>query len=303
MKKVDPFLCSPATVVQYLRMLYEKGSAYRTVNFHRSAISKLHAGFGNLPAGEHPLVAQAVKAVFRLRPPLPRYKSTFDVELVLNHVKNLPENSALSLKQLSQKTLFLTSFSTFSRVSSLSRLEPDVEFYQDFAVLHLQAVEKQSRPCNTRGYVSVLSLPEDPALCPVQALSSYLSKVSVLHEPLGSAAQAGAASPGAAAHINVNKYLLFVLQISNCRGDEKSLFVSFSPPFKSVTAKTLARWMCSFMEDSGVDTERWKQHSSRSASAAYRRRDLSLSQILALADWSAAGRTFKVFYERCVLRD
>ena len=54
---------------------------------------------------------------------------------------------------------------------------------------------------------------------------------------------------------------------------------------------------------SGVDTERWKQHSSRSASAAYRRRDLSLSQILALADWSAAGRTFKVFYERCVLRD
>ena len=65
----DPFSCTPAIIVKYIRSLYESGVAYFTVNHHRSSISKFHEGFAGQAIGSHPLVSKAVKAVFRLRPP------------------------------------------------------------------------------------------------------------------------------------------------------------------------------------------------------------------------------------------
>ena len=124
---VCPFSCSPSIVVKYLRKKYENGSSYSTVNLHRCAISKLHTGFGGSSIGEHPLVSQAVKAVFRLRPPLPKYRTVFDISTVLDYVASLEPLQTLPLKQLTLKTLFLISFSTISRVSSCARMGPAVE--------------------------------------------------------------------------------------------------------------------------------------------------------------------------------
>ena len=118
----DPFICDPVFIVKYIRSIYDNGAAYSTVNLHRSCISKFHAGFGPISAGSHPLVSQAVKAVFRLRPPLPKYVHTFDISLVLDYIRSLPTNKELSLKLLSWKTLFLLTSSTISRLSSLARL-------------------------------------------------------------------------------------------------------------------------------------------------------------------------------------
>ena len=118
----DPVVCGPTIIVKYIRSLYDGGAAYSTVNHHISCISKFHAGFGHLSAGSHPLVSQAVKAVFRLRPPLPKYINTFDVSLVFTNIARLPTNDALMLKQLTFKTLFLLTTSTISRLSSMGRL-------------------------------------------------------------------------------------------------------------------------------------------------------------------------------------
>ena len=62
-KNVDPFTAPVPIIIKYLRKLYNDGAMYRTVNFSRSAISKLHMGFGNNPIGEHPLIKQVVRAV------------------------------------------------------------------------------------------------------------------------------------------------------------------------------------------------------------------------------------------------
>ena len=94
----DPFTCPPTVVVKYIRHLYETGSAYSTVNFHRSAISKFHSGLDGCAIGAHSMVSQAVKAVFRLRPPLPRYRATFDITIVFTYLLGLPDNPDLSLK-------------------------------------------------------------------------------------------------------------------------------------------------------------------------------------------------------------
>ena len=103
----DPFTCPPSVVVKYVRQMYNNGAQYRTVNHHRSSISKFHTGYNGEPVGSHPLVCQAVKAVFRLRPPLPRCLTTFDITKVFDYIKKLPPNMDLTLKQLSHKALFL----------------------------------------------------------------------------------------------------------------------------------------------------------------------------------------------------
>ena len=132
----DPLSCPPAVVVKYIRHLYETGAEWSTVNFHRSSISKFHVRTHSVPIGEHPLVCQAVKAVFRLRPPLPHYKSTFDIVHVLAYIRSLP-TATISLQLLSFKALFLTIYSSISRVSSMARLAPTLQATRDSVILHL----------------------------------------------------------------------------------------------------------------------------------------------------------------------
>ena len=119
---------------------------YRTVNFNRSAISKLHMGFGNNPIGQHPLIKQVVRAVFRLRPPLPRYKVTFDIKPALTYMKQiLGNNNILNVKLLTYKCLFLIAFHSFSRVSTMSKLGSGIEEHQGHIIVPLLSAEKQAR--------------------------------------------------------------------------------------------------------------------------------------------------------------
>ena len=174
--QANPLTCAPAVVVKYLRHLFESGAEYSTVNFHRSGISKFHAGVDGVSFGEHPLVSQAVKAVFRMRPPLPKYQSTFDIVPVLAYVQSLPTDS-ISLQLLTFKALFLTIYSSISRVSSVARLGPSLQEHRDSVVLHFVSLEKQARVGNTRGYLQIPRFSEDPELCPVRTLTTYFNQV------------------------------------------------------------------------------------------------------------------------------
>ena len=129
-KNLSPTSCNPEEIAKYIQFLYTSGSKYSTVNLARSAISKYHDGFNGTPAGQHKMVCNAVKAVFRLRPPLPKYKTTYDVSIVLDYIKSLPPNSELSLKMLSYKALFLITIATISRVSSVRSFGSSLQYFQ-----------------------------------------------------------------------------------------------------------------------------------------------------------------------------
>ena len=129
-KNLNPTNCNPEDIARYIQHLFVSGSSYSSVNLARSAISKYHIGFNGTPAGQHKVVCNAVKAVFRLRPPLPKYKSTYDVSIVLEYLKSLPANPQLSMKMLTYKTLFLLTVATISRVSSISKLGPTLSVHQ-----------------------------------------------------------------------------------------------------------------------------------------------------------------------------
>ena len=51
------------------------------------------------------------------------------------------------------------------------------------------------------------------------------------------------------------------LQVSSIRGDKVSFFVSYVKLHKSMTARTLARWMQQTLTKAGVNPEIWAPHS------------------------------------------
>ena len=143
---IDPFSCPPSIIVKYIHLNFKSGAKYRTLNNIRSTISKFHIGFSGIPAGQHHLVIKALKAAFRLRPPLPRYKDTFDIKPVLTLTKQVfGNNELLNVKNLSYKCLFLTAFTTLSRISTVKGLGSDVEFYENHCIVPLLTLEKHSR--------------------------------------------------------------------------------------------------------------------------------------------------------------
>ena len=89
------------------------------------------------------------------------------------------------------------------------------------------------------------------------------------------------------------------LQVSSIRGDNVSFFMSYLKPYKSVTARTLARWMQQTLTKAGVNPEIWAPHSVRAAASTHHStaRQLDLGQICRLADWSMASGVFIKFYK------
>ena len=89
-----------------------------------SAISKYHIVVKDtsIPIGQHSLGFMAKKVFWQQRPPIPRYRATYDVSVVLRHIENLGQNESLTLKKLSGKTAFLVVFSTLSRYGLVPHL-------------------------------------------------------------------------------------------------------------------------------------------------------------------------------------
>ena len=115
--RINPQLAPLPLIVKFIRNLYEREKSAAVVGTAMSAISKYHiidASTG-LSIGKHPLVTTAKKAFWQLRPPIPRYRGTYDVTIVLRYIESLGQNADLTLKQLSEKAAFLVAFATLSR--------------------------------------------------------------------------------------------------------------------------------------------------------------------------------------------
>ena len=117
--------------------------------------------------------------------------------------------------------------------------------------------------------MNVLAFPESPSICPVLSLETYLGRTAPLRHP-----------------------------------EANRMFISQRKPHEPVKAQTLARWMTNIMAAAGVDTAMFKQHSTRSASAAWLEKgtkSMSVAQICKHAQWSNLTTTYRKFYHKVVL--
>ena len=99
-------------IVKFVCHLCKSGVSCSVVRTAILAISKYYnidANTGNV-IGQHPLVKTAKKAFRQLKPQIPRYHGTYNINVVLRFIENLEQNENLTLKQLSEKIAFLVAF-------------------------------------------------------------------------------------------------------------------------------------------------------------------------------------------------
>ena len=181
---------------------------------------------------------------------------------MLDYLKSLPQWDSLSLKMLTLKIVLLLALVTLGRVSSLLHIDIQNLVVTSSCLKFVPSkLHKQSRP----GYglkCVVIEAFKDKRLCPVSAILSYLSRTKSL------------------------------------RGSETQLLISHIKPHRKVVSSTISRWMIEMLDLAGVDTNKFKAHSTRgAASSASFKLGVSMKDILEAAGW-CSDSTFSRFYHR-----
>ena len=89
------------------------------------------------------------------------------------------------------------------------------------------------------------------------------------------------------------------LQVSGIRGDTKSFFVSYVKPHRSMTSKTLSRWIKISLQLAGVDTQVFQAHSLRGASTSKAfLKGLSVKEVVNHGRWSNESTWQKYYHKR-----
>jgi hypothetical protein len=133
----------------------------------------------NYVLGEHPLICRLVKGIGRLRPPLPRYQSTWDVNLVLNLFKEFPSNDKLNLKDLTLKLVSLLALASGQRAQTLSGINLDnIKQSCDKIEIYITKQIKTSAPGVTQPCIIIPTVHSDKQLCVASVLREYITRTS-----------------------------------------------------------------------------------------------------------------------------
>lgn len=248
--------------------LYNAGLGYSCINTARSALSSFLQLEDCVSVGSHPLVRRFMKGVFNLRPSLPRYNVTWDVNIVLKFLKKLTPISSLSLLKLSLKLLMLLALLSGQRGQTLHLIDIRNIHLQDSCVkIVIGDLLKTSDNKKHLGEINLSRYDEDTDLCVVNALTHYLQRTEHL------------------------------------RALETKLFITTQRPHKPVSRDTIGRWLKSVIKQVGTDVSIFKPHSARAAStsAAYAMR-IPVDTIIRTVGWSKDS-VFRKFYKKPVSLD
>ena len=215
--------------------------------------------FGNLWCKDCQLISRFMKGVYINRRPKPRYLFTWDVSCVLKYLSSLFPLSNVTLKLLTLKVTALIALATASRAQSLVSMDLDhMVISENCVIFSFPNVLKTTRVGHS--YCLKIEHFRDESLCAMHTLLHYLKVTKKLR----------------------------------CA---RNVLVSYVT-YDKVTTSTVARWLKLVLNLSRIDSDKFKAHSYRSASAsAAVNRGCSLKKILDTADW-ASEKNFRKFYYR-----
>ena len=253
--------------MDFFTHLYEQGLTYSVINTARSALSSYITLEDGTSLGQHPLVSRLLRGIFQSKPPSPRYSETWDVSVVLHYLQGLSPVGTLKLKELTLKLVTLILLVSGQRGQTVHLLDlSNMRVSPDSYTFLFTKLLKQTRPGFSNPAVTLTAF-RDSRLCVVTTLKEYISRT----EPL--------------------------------RGSESQLLVSYTKPHKAVSRDTIGRWVKTVLSSAGIDTKKFKPHSTRAAAvSAASNASVSLDEILKTAGWSSES-TFGNFYNKPVLRE
>lgn len=259
------YLSIPVTLgVEFLTSLFEEGKSFSSINSARSALSQyvmITDCNSNLDFGKHPLVVKFMRGVFKLRPALPKYRNTWDVSLLLNHLKSIINTDA-SFKSLSLKCVTLIAIVTGQRVQTLGALDINNMIYvEDDIIFEIDKVLKTSRPGHHIS-VKLSKYKDDVDLCPVTCLLHYLSRTKDIRQ-------------------------------------HSQVFLSLHRPHKPISTQSISRWISLSLHAAGIP-HHFKAHSTRGAATSKACKFVDIDTVIKAAGWSSS-RTFDRFYHKPLL--
>lgn len=249
--------------------MFEKGYQQRSINAYRSAIASAHDRVDGASIGQHPTISRLMAGVANLRPPQPRYASTWDINKVLEYIEKKGVNETLSLKDLTFKTTMLLALTRPSRSADLHSLDVTLLRSSPEGVTFMPLIPaKQTKAGKVPQGFFFPKFEENPLLCPVETLNSYMKRTEPLRKLEGK---------------TVNQLLIACIK-----------------PHQPVSSSTIARWLKTMLEQAGIDTAIFKAHSTRGASvSAAALKGVTTNDILKAADWSSDS-VFRRFYYKPV---
>ena len=120
-RKCDALSPTIGEVLDFLTDLHKSGLGYSAMNTARSALSSI-IKIDNIPAGQHPLVKRFLRAVFNIKPALPRYSHSWDVSQVLKFLRDKPGGYG-ELKWTTYKLCMLLALLTGQRLQTLHLID------------------------------------------------------------------------------------------------------------------------------------------------------------------------------------
>lgn len=254
-------------VLDFLTLLYKQGLTYSAINTTRSALSSYITLETGTCVGKHSLVSRLMKGIFQEKPPRPKYTEIWDVSIVLSYLQSLSPVDKFSLKELTLKLVVLILLVSGQRGQTVHLLSIDhMVSMNSCYTFQIVAHLKQSTPGVKNPLVELRPF-EDKTLCVVTTLKEYLTRTQSL------------------------------------QGSESQLFISYNRPFRRVSRETISPWAKLVLTDTGIDTSRFKPHSTRAAStSAASNASVSLDDILHTAGWSSES-TFAKFYNKPIVKE
>ena len=117
--EVNPTSPALAEVADYLTIMFREGLSYSTINMARSALSCLGIKIDSVAVGAHPTICRLMKGIYNTKPPRAKYEITWDVDIVLRHLKAMQSNQLLSLKDLTFKLNMILALTLAARPQTL----------------------------------------------------------------------------------------------------------------------------------------------------------------------------------------
>lgn len=251
-------------VIKFLTAEFDKGASYSSLNCMRSAISVILGP----EIGQNEFLKRFFKGLSRLRPPEPKYESTWDLKIVLDYFRNL-NNKNLPIEILSKKLITLLALVTGQRIQTLSLIDiRNIIIKERLIEIKIPERVKTSKPGGSQPILSLPFYEENTNICPANTLLDYIQRTKKF------------------------------------RNKTTRLFISFREPFKVASKQTLSRWVKDILYESGIDTSVFSAHSTRHAStSAAKRKGITFDVIRKSAGWTETSTTFTRFYNRPIVKD
>ena len=98
-RKADPVSGPVSDVANFLADLYDQGYQYRSINSYRSAISSAHDQADGVNVGQNPIIVRLMAGIARSRPPMSRYTTTWDINIVLKFIEEMGDKCKTIIKR------------------------------------------------------------------------------------------------------------------------------------------------------------------------------------------------------------